>query len=97
MYQTCKPVIKSWVKRAAFHAIDHLQDAWGEQLTWPLAILCPSPPLDPSLYPAMDMSQMPLNELEGFDPNLPHIPTTDFDMASLSAFMGSEGGHTTSA
>jgi len=102
MIRSCRPVVKSWVTRAAFHAIDHLQDAWGEQLAWALEVLSPSPPLNDSLH-SMSMSPLLPNGTENFDPNLIPIPTMSFDMTSMSGFTEGDGMvpaqfmHTTSA
>ena len=88
MYRTCKRVIRSWLQRAAFHAVDNLQDAWGEQLFWPLEILTPSPPLDSCELPIAP--SIPVGT-ESFDPSLSTVTTMNFDIASLPSFSEGSG------
>lgn len=68
MYLSRKPVVKSWAKRAAFHAVDHLKNAWGKQLAWAL---------DNLSSPAGVQTRQPIlsDEITRIDPRLSPSPT----------------------
>jgi hypothetical protein len=92
MHRSRKPFIVSWVTRAAFYAIDHLQDAWSEQLVWPIEVLTPPPLRGAALQPTSAFPPLHLShDVEGLDSNLFADSSMDFSSASVAGFTDGDG------